>query len=183
LSQLVTSGARARFGSGQEVGLPNSGGVGGGDIAATVADEHRAAEVKVEIVGGAEEHPRAGFAVDVLALVVAEAVLGVVGAVVDGVERHVAGGELGAHPGHEGLEVGLRVKAASDAGLVGNDDELVAGGAGGGAEIEDAIHPDDLVGPGEEAELVVDDAIAVEEESGSAGHLIRICYGSSGNRE
>ena len=118
----------------------------------------------MEVAGGAEHHAGAGFAVLVLALVLADAVLGVVGAVVDGVEVDALEGEFGAHPGHEGVEGLLGVEAACDARLVGDDDQLVAEGLGGEAEREDAFDPAHVFRAVEIADLVVDDAVAVEEE-------------------
>ena len=61
------------------------GGGGGGYVGAAVAYEGGLAEVEGEIAGGAEEHSGAGFAVFVVAAVLAEA-FGVVWAVVDGVQ-------------------------------------------------------------------------------------------------
>jgi hypothetical protein len=110
--------------------------------------------------------PGAGLAVRVLALVGADAVLRVVGAEVDGVERDVLREELGAHPVHEGVEVGLCVEAARDAGLVGDDDQFVAQALRGAAEGEDAGDPADVRGVMEIADFMVDYAVAVEEEGG-----------------
>jgi hypothetical protein len=161
---LVGAGAGGGFGAGQQEGLAKVGGVGGSDVRAAVADQDGLGQVEVEVLGGAEEHAGARFAVGVLALVDADAVVGVEGAVVDGVDGGVAGGELRAHPGHEGGEVFFGVETASDAGLVGDDDEFVAKADGGGGEREDAVNPTHVFDAVEEAGFVVDDAVAVQEE-------------------
>ena len=114
------------LGSGEQEGLAETGGVGGGDVGAAVADQDGLGEVEGEISGGAKEHAGAGFAVFVFALVFANAMLGMEGAVVDGVQGDAVAGKLGAHPLHQGFEVCGSVEAAGDSGLIGDDDQLVA---------------------------------------------------------
>jgi hypothetical protein len=162
----VGAGARVGFRAAQKEGVGEAGGVGRRDVRTAVADEDRAGEVEREIAGGAEQHAGAGLAVGVFALVVADAVFGVVGAEVDGVERDLLHEELGAHPVHEGVEVGLRVETARDAGLVGDDDQFVAQALSGATEGEDAGDPTDIRGVMEITDFMVNDAVAVEEESG-----------------
>ena len=82
------------LGSGEQEGLAQACSVGGGDVGAAVANQDGLGEIEVEVSGGAEEHAGAGLAVFVLAFVEADAVLGVVGAVVDGVERCALRGEF-----------------------------------------------------------------------------------------
>ena len=99
-----------------------------------------------------------------LALKLADAVFGVIGAVVYGVEWGVLAGELGAHPEHESLELLRGVEASGYAGLVGDDDQAVAERLGGAAEGEDAVDEADVGGIVEVADFVVDYAVAVKEE-------------------
>ena len=169
----VRAGAGFGFGARDEEGLAKAGGIGGGDVGAAVANQDGLREVKREIAGGAEEHAGRGFAVFVLVLVLADAVLGMVGAVVDGDEGDALFLELCGHPVHERFEVGGGVEAARDAGLVGDDDQLVAKRLGGAAEGEDAVDEADVGGAVEVADLVVDDAVAVEEES-FLSHRLRV---------
>jgi len=114
------------LGSGEQEGLAETGGVGGGDVGAAVADEDGLTEVDIQFTDGAAQHPGAGLAVFVLARPFADAVFGVVGAVVDGVEGDAFALEFGAHPLHQGFEVCGSVEAAGDSGLIGDDDQLVA---------------------------------------------------------
>jgi hypothetical protein len=90
---------------------------------------------------------------------------GVVGAVIDGVQCDAFAGEFGAHPGHERFEIGKCIKTASDSGLVGDDDELVVQALGGAAKIKDAGNEPDVLRTVEVADFLVDDAVAVKEES------------------
>jgi len=147
------------------------GGVGGGYVGAAVAYEDGLAEVEGEIAGGAEEHSGAGFAVFVVAAVLAEA-FGVVGTVVDGVQGDALARQLGAHEVHEVVEVLLGVEAAGYAGLVGDDDQFVAERLGGAAEWDDALYPANVGGEVEVAGFLVDYAVAVEEEGSVFGREI-----------
>ena len=145
--------------------------VGGGYVGAAVAYEDGLAEVEREVAGSAEEHSGAGFAVFVVTAVLAEA-FGVVGAVVDGVQGDALARQLGAHELHEVIEVPLGVEAAGYAGLVGDDDQLVAEGLGGEAERDDALDPANIGGEIEIAGFVVDYAVAVQKEgSGFDGKI------------
>jgi hypothetical protein len=159
----VGVGAGVGFGSGQEEALVKAGGVGGSYVGAAVSDEDGGGEVEVEVKGRTEEHAGVGFAVGVVAFVVADAVLGVVGAVVDGSQWGSLCRELGAHPLSEGLEVGFGVEATCDAGLVGDDDELVAEMDGGAGEREDAFDPADVGDAVEIVDLVVDEGLGIRD--------------------
>lgn len=167
----VSTRARGGFGAGEEEGLAKVGSVGGGYVGAAVADHNGAREVEGVVAGGAEQHAGGGLAVFVVALEFADAVLGVVRAVVDGVEGGSFAGELGAHPGHEVLELLRGVEAAGDAGLVGDDDQAVAEGLGGAAKGEDAVDEADLGREMEVAYFVVDYAVAVEEKGWAWEHF------------
>jgi hypothetical protein len=157
----VVAGAGGWFGSGDQEGLAETGGVGGGDVGAAVADHDGLGEVDAQLADGAAQHAGARLAVFVLPPPLADAVFGVVGAVVDGVEGDVFAQELLAHPLHQGFEVCGSVEAAGDSGLIGDDDQLVAERLRGAAEREDAVDEAHVGGLVEVADLVVDDSVAV----------------------
>ena len=112
LDEGVTAGAGVGFGSGDQERVAKAGGVGGGYVGAAVAYEDGAREVEGEVAGGAEQHAGGGFAVGVLAAEFAYAVLGVVRAVVDGVEEDLLLFELVAYAVHQVFEVLRGVEAA-----------------------------------------------------------------------
>ncbi len=142
----VWAGAGGGFGAEEKEGLAEVGGVGCGYVGAAVAYEEGLGEVEGEVGGGAEEHAGGGFAVFAFALVLADAVDGVVGAEVDGVEGDLLLEEGGADVVHDEVELGFGVEAAGYAGLVGDDDEGVAEGLGAAAEGEDAGDEEDVGG-------------------------------------
>jgi hypothetical protein len=160
-NELVVAGAGSRFGAGDEEGLAEIGGVGGGYVGAAVAYEEGLGEVEGEVGGGAEEHAGGGFAVFAFALIFADAVDGVVRAEVDGVEGDLLFEEFGADVVHDEVELGFGVEAAGYAGLVGDDDEFVGEGLGEAAEGEDAFDEEDFGGVVEVADFLVDYAVAV----------------------
>jgi len=159
----VVAGAGVGFAASDEEGLAEAGGVGGGDVGAAVADHDGVGEIEVEVGGGLEDHSGGRLAEGVVLAELGWAVVGVVGGVVDGVDLDGFFLELVADVGHEGFKVLRGVEAASDAGLVGDDDDAVAEGLGGTAEGEDAVDEVEVLDAVELSPFFVDDAVTVEE--------------------
>ena len=110
-----------------------------------------------------------------LTLPLADTVLGVVRAVVDGVEDGRLSRKLIPHPGHQSLEVLRGVPAACDAGLIGDYDGSVTESVGGAAEREDAFYKTHVFRTIEVADFVVDDAISIEKESLVRHYALPVC--------
>ena len=161
LDGQIAAWARAWLRTGDEEGLAEAGGVGGGDVGAAIADEDGPGEVNAVVAGGAEEHAGGGFAVFMLAAELALAVLRMVGAVIDGGKHNALFGQPGAHPVHQLLKLRGAVESAGDAALVGDDDEPVAKLLGGAAEREDSVQETDVGRPVEKPDFMVDYAVAV----------------------
>ena len=163
LDRDVVAGAGVGLAAGDEEGLAEACGVGGGDVGAAVADHDGVGEIEVEVGGGLKDHARGGFAEGVILTELWGAVVGVVGGVVDGVDVYRFFLEFGADVGHEGFEVLRGVEAAGDAGLIGDDDDAVAEGLGGAAEGEDAVDEVKVFDAVEVSTFFVDDAVTVED--------------------
>jgi len=73
--------------------------------------------------------------------------------------------KLGRHPGHQALEIRLGVVAAADAGLVAGDHDGEALRGERPRQLEDAVDEAALLDPVEKATVLVDDAVAVENET------------------
>ena len=151
-----------------------AGGGAGGDVARLIADRPALREVEAEIGGGLFEHAGLGLAPIVIDFVFDDGGLGVVGAVVGGVD--VGAGvfaELAAHFLVDGFDGVFIEHAAGDAGLVGDDDEAVAqradGGEGGGGAGEEFYF-----GGIAEVAIIVDDGVVAVEKYGTFGHEERV---------
>jgi len=84
--------------------------------------------------------------------------------------------ELLLHPDGELVEVGLRVEAAADAGLIGDHNQRIAEFLRCAAKVEDAGNPANLLGFVEITDLMIDDAVTIEEEGSCwlrMGHFLR----------
>ncbi len=154
-------GRRSRCARGRRRGRPARG----LEIAGFIADQRRARQVEAELGGGLLEHAGRGLAAAAGPPVGAHAGLGVVRAEVRPVEPGAGRGEQLCDPRGHGIELGLGVLAAGDAGLVGGDDDREPGGPerrdrGGGARDED--HAIGLV---EVLDLLVDHAVPIEEHA------------------
>ena len=86
-------------------------------------------------------------------------------------DRDAAPREFAGHPRHQALEVRFGVIAAADAGLVGGDHYGEALGGEARRQIEDAVDEPALLDAMEIAAVLVDDAVAVENETpAGSGH-------------
>ena len=138
------------------------------DVAPAVADHPGAGKVETEEHSGVGEHTGSGFAA---------VVFGVIDALAGGVagfdvsDRRDELAEAGVHR----FDDGLRLRAATDVGLVGDDDEHIAGGGEGGAGFGDARDEFELgerggrVGLAVADDLSVQRAVAVEKDGGAGG--------------
>ncbi len=138
------------------------------NVTPAVADHPRPAEIEIEEQGGVGQHARGGFATVVLRVV--EALPGGV-AHLDVRQGRDEPTEFGVHRIDDGGGLG----AAADVGLVGSDDENVAGGGEGGASLGNTGEELELgkgvrwVGFAVADDLAVQGAVAIEENGGTEG--------------
>src|SRR6202034_3886472 len=90
--RLVRTRAGGRFGTGEQKGVTKTSSIGGGNIRTAVPHQDRLPQVEREVSGSAKEHSRIGLTVLVFPFIVAETVLRVKWAAIDGRERCAAGG-------------------------------------------------------------------------------------------
>ncbi len=88
---------------------------------------------------------------------------------IDGGDLDAVSRELAAHPAHQRGELGLAVETAADTGLVGGDDdgEVACGELPG--QNEDAVDEAAIGDAVEIAAIVIDDAVAIEQQPAPAG--------------
>ena len=135
-----------------------------GDIGAAIAYEDGPLEIQRKVASGPQQHPRTGLAILVLPLPLSQAVLGVVGAVVNGIERRTLGTEFLAHPPHQVRELFLAVESARDTRLIGDDHKLVTLLLRRTGQGKDALDPADVFRPVQVADLLVDDAVPIKKQ-------------------
>lgn len=138
------------------------------DVTPAVADHPGPAEIEIEEQGGIGQHARGGFAAVVLRVV--ETLPGGV-AHLDVRQGRDETTEFGVHR----IDDGGGLSAAAYVGLVGGDDENVAGGGEGGAGFRDTREELELgqragrVGFAVADDLAVQGAVAIEENGGTEG--------------
>src|SRR5438105_3906186 len=95
----------------------------GRNVRRTVADAPAAGEIELQIGRRLQQHAGTRLAPRVLASKFADTCGGVVRAMVDGIDTRATALELAAHPRHQLLELLSAEQAATDARLVGHDDD------------------------------------------------------------
>mmetsp|Transcript_70452 Transcript_70452/g.166029 ORF Transcript_70452/g.166029 Transcript_70452/m.166029 type:complete len:365 (+) Transcript_70452:1681-2775(+) len=145
----------------------HAGLLAGFNIGGLVAEHQRAAQVDAQRLGAAQDHAGRGLAAVAVDGVARHAAVGQVRAVLDGGQRDALCGQVLAQRVVQRLDGGLVVVAARDAGLVGHDDQRVAGGLQPAQRVDGAGDVGE-VGPAVDIAVVdVDDAVAVEEGGGA----------------
>src|SRR5712692_12016323 len=147
---------------------PDAGRAPGGDVAVAVADRPGTRQIERQIGGGLQDHAGAGLAPGVLTAVGADPRGGMVGAVIGCGDRHALPRELAAHPIHERGVVGLAIKTAADARLVGGDDDRKAARREGLGQRENALDEAALVSAVDIAGVLVDHPVAIEDQAAPA---------------
>lgn len=141
-----------------------AGFLGAEHVAVTVADEVRLGAVDVEAGAGGVDEAGGGLAAAACLGVGGHGALGVVRAVVEGVEVGADVLELAAHPVVDVLDVALGVVAAGDAGLVRHEDGEVAAVVDVADGLFGAGDPDEVFGTVKVVDVDVEGAVAVEED-------------------
>ncbi len=149
-----------------------AGVLGAEHVAVAVADEAGLGAVDVEAGAGGVDEAGGGLAAGAGFAVYGKLCLGVMRAVVEGVEMGADFLELAVHPVVDAPDVALGVVAAGDAGLIRHEDGEVAAVV----DIADGLlgsgDPDEVLGAMEVVDVDVEGAVAVEED-GLSGGLIR----------
>ena len=151
--------------AGGEFDGSDAGGLAGGDVAPLVADEPSLIEVKVHVLGGAEDKAGLGFsaiAFDGEFRPRGLGGIGQVGAGVVGIDAGAEEVELIVEGLVKAMEVILAEAAARDGGLVGDDDELVSGGGEARQGAGDAAEDANLLRAGGVSHILDKGAIAIE---------------------
>lgn len=150
-----------------------TGVLGAEHVAVAVADEAGLGAVDVEADAGGVDEAGGGLAAMAGLAVCRELCLGVMRAVVEGVEVGADFLELAVHPVVDAPDVALGVVAAGDAGLVRHEDGEVAAVV----DIADGLlgsgDPDEVFGAMEVVDVDVEGAVAVEEDGLSGGFIHR----------
>src|SRR4051794_9835104 len=135
----------------------DSGGAGAVEIGLPIADEVRAGQVEVQIASGFVDHAGSGFAP-------VGWEIGMIGTVVGGVDEFRP--EELDEPAVHGLILLLRDPAAAEPTLIGNNDQLVAGGFQLGESVLNPTEEGDLGGVAAVLHLMHQSAIAIEKDGG-----------------
>ncbi|MGY4377942.1 hypothetical protein ACVWZ3_005581 [Bradyrhizobium sp. i1.3.6] len=113
------------------------------------------------------DHAGAGLAPVAVATVALDDAIGMVGTVFECVDPRTDRGELVRHPAMQRFYIALLVESTGDAGLVGDDEGEIAGLVHEPDGLACAVHPFELAGIEQVACVVVEDAVAVEEDGGA----------------
>lgn len=149
-----------------------AGVLGAEHVAVAVADEVGLRAVDVVAGAGGVDEAGGGLAAAADLGVGGHCALGVVRAVVEGVEVGADFLELAVHPVVDTLDVALGVVAAGDAGLVRHEDDEVAAVVDVADGLFGAGNPDEVFGTVKVVDVDVECAVAVKEDC-PAGDLFR----------
>lgn len=148
-----------------------AGVLGAEHVAVAVADEVRLRAVDVEAGAGGVDEAGGRLAAAACLGVGGHCALGVMRAVVEGVEMGADFLELAVHPVVDAPDVALGVVAAGDAGLIRHEDGEVAAVVDIADGLLGAGDPDEVFGAVEVVDVDVEGAVAIEED-GLSGSLI-----------
>ena len=146
--------------------------VRGGKIGGLVADHETAVASHRPVFQKIEQHARLRLAAVAGPRIVAQPAVRMVRTEADVVDARILSGEFAAHPVVQGAHVRFAEHAARHAGLVGDDEDVIAGLIEVADGVGDAIDPAEARAAADVAVVVVDDAVAVEERSRLAGARI-----------
>ena len=142
----------------------DAGGGGGPDIGRTIADHERAPRIHRPVSHRLLQHAGPGLAqIGVLAVLRDDAV-GMERAVLEAVDVSTFRPELVAHPVVQALDRFLVVVAVGDAGLVGDDEGVVAAIVGPADRLARAVDPVEVVAAMHVPGVLVQHAVAIEED-------------------
>lgn len=149
-----------------------AGVLGAEHVAVAVADEVGLGAVDVEAGAGGVDEAGGGLAAAAGFAVCGELCLGVMRAVVEGVEVGAGFLELAVHPVVDASDIALGIVAAGDAGLVRHEDGEVAAVVDVADGFFGAGDPDEVFGAVQVVDVDIESAVTVE-EYGPFGSLIR----------
>ena len=98
----------------------------GFDVTDLIADQDRPRKVQIEINLRLQDHARQWLSPIMGSAIMADAMLGMIGTMIDLGDRRVARAEAFAHPLCQSQVGGFVINSARDAGLVGDDDHQPA---------------------------------------------------------
>src|SRR5262245_34046838 len=146
----------------------NTGGCACYDVGCRVANDCRTQKVKVEIGGGLQDHARLGLAPRMIPSIRADSKFRMIRAVIDSGDRRILSGEAVTHPTRQTVICTFVKKAAPDAGLVGNDDEVPAQIVDREAcQFKNSGREFELVRTMDISTIYVDDAVSIEKKGTS----------------
>src|SRR5262245_18664181 len=130
-----------------------------------VADDCRAQKVKVEIVGGLQDHARLGLAPRMIPSISTDSEFRMIRAVIDFGDRRVLFRETITHPTRQMVVCAFVKKPSPNARLVGDDDEVPAQVIDHEArQFENSGHELELIRTMDRSTIDVDDAVPIEKE-------------------
>ena len=144
----------------QEAGQPDR--AAGLDVALAVADDKAAGVAHRPMLHQVMDHAGRRFAPVMILEIARDRSVRMMRAISDVVDDSALRGKLGAHPVMQRVELGFGEKAARDAGLVGEEENEIAGVVEPSDRLRRIRHPADAFPRAHVAVVMVDDAVAVE---------------------
>jgi len=140
------------------------------DIALAVADDKTADVAHRPMLHQVMDHAGRRFAPVMIFEIARDRSVRMMRTISDVVDHSALGGELGAHPVVQCVELDLGEKAARDAGLVGEEENEIAGIVEPSDRLCRIRHPADPLPCAHIAVVMVDDAVAVEKRRRPQGY-------------
>lgn len=137
-------------------------------VAGLVSDQGTLGQVDVQIARCPHQHPRIWLAIGMIRDREQALPLGMIGAVINGVDMGPALTKRADHPLHEALKLLLGVIAACDAGLVGCDDHEPAGRVRTSDQTLDVWNEINLVNAMNIAVIDIDDSVTIQKQCWAA---------------
>src|SRR5262249_45313740 len=148
-----------------ETPQPDPSRLAGLDVAHFVSQDHGLSGIEIKVGQGLQEHTRVRLAPRMIAAILADAMEGVIRAVVHASDRRVFRFKAFTHPSRQVLICALVEIATTDAGLVGDDNDppaqLVGPKAG---QLENSRNELELVRPMDVLTIHIDHAVAVKKK-------------------
>ncbi len=150
------------------------------DVAYFVSQDRGLSRIEVKVGHGLQDHTRVGFAPGMIAAVLADAMEGVIRAVVYASDRRVFRFKAFTHPSRQVCICALIEIATTDARLVGDDNDRPMQFVGPKAgQFENSRNELELVRPMGEATVNIDHAVAVQKKCTAVHTAIFITDGCS----
>jgi len=150
----------------------DSGSTPCGHVGILVADQSAPGEVQTEIPLRVQDHAGCRLAALTLASIIANALDGMMGTIVDGIQRRAILPEYHAHPVHVFEELLLGVIPTTDASLIGDDHQQTIGLLCSAAQPKDTVNEFRSLGRANIATIDVDHPVAIEEQCLAPTHQV-----------